>query len=161
MSKENIKSLDRTFEFLLRRLKDAQNTMQMRDWAIDLEVGDTVPNEFRDNDSDKEMAIDRPVYKRGYCHPDHPECPRKIEMDKLQAETEEQKKLYGLLEKDRDNLFDSCMEYQVENDKLQAELESKHECIKVLQKEIERLENFLNILPDCQLQTYLKGQNDD
>ena len=42
---------NRQYKQLLSKLKEAQNTLQMRDWQIDLEVGDTPPKRFIDKDN--------------------------------------------------------------------------------------------------------------
>jgi hypothetical protein len=41
----------RTHALLTKKLTEALNLLQMRDWQVDLEVGDNVPVVFRDDDN--------------------------------------------------------------------------------------------------------------
>ena len=46
----------RTIEYLTERIRIAQNRLQMRDWLIDLDYGDSVPENFQDYDNDNAVA---------------------------------------------------------------------------------------------------------
>ena len=46
----------RSHDYLLRRLREAANTLQMRDWQLTLEVGDNVPERFRDDDNGRSVC---------------------------------------------------------------------------------------------------------
>ena len=46
----------RSHEFLLRASKKARNLLEMRDWEINLETGDTPPKRFIDSDNGEAIA---------------------------------------------------------------------------------------------------------